>query len=497
MQHNTTNAVLSTQQMYRADALAIEGGKTGIALMENAGRAVAKCLMNRWFKKPVLILCGPGNNGGDGFVAAKHLKQAGWSVRLHCLVLIDSLNGDAAHHARAWQEELHGDIFPFDQIFLSDAPLVIDAIFGAGLTRPIKGQMDELFTSINETASGCLSVDLPSGVSGDSGEILGTALRAECTVTFFRQKPGHLLQPGAELCGDITVAEIGISSDVLGEIKPQTFHNSPNLWLSSFPVPGTSDHKYKRGHALIYGGDHMVGAARLAARAARRIGAGLSSIVCSPESFDIYAQADPGTIVETIKDVADLEELLSDSRRNVIAIGPGAGMITRTREYSLAALSTNKPTVLDADALSIFAKEPHTLFDALHPNCVLTPHDGEFARLFDTEGDKLLRTRKAALDSNAIVVLKGSDTIIASPDGRAAINNNAPPDLATAGAGDVLVGIISGLLAQGMDSFDTACAGVWIHGECANRLGAGLIAEDLCELLPEVIKEMRDLKKQS
>jgi len=481
--------------MYQADALTIEAGTSSISLMDAAGRAVAQVCETRWPKSPVVILCGPGNNGGDGFVAARYLKQAGWTVRLHCLVAHESLTGDAAHHANLWTDSCDGDILEFDTITLKDSPIVIDAIFGAGLARSIEGDLAELFERINTLAAGCLSVDLPSGISGDSGEILGTSLQADCTVTFFCKKPGHLLQPSANLCGDITVADIGTPHDVLNTIKPSLCQNDPQVWLTSFPPPASADHKFTRGHALIYGGDKMMGAARLAARAARRVGAGLSSIICTRESFEIYAKADPGTIVEEANKLSDFQELLTDDRRNVVAIGPGAGLNERTKDFTITALNSGKPVVLDADALSVFAENPDNLFKHLNPTCILTPHEGEFARLFNISGNKLDRTRQASKICNAIVVLKGSDTVIAAPDGRATINNNAPPDLATAGAGDVLVGIIAGLLAQRQDetisTFEAACAGVWIHGKCASLVGAGLIAEDLCEKLPDVLKELR------
>ncbi len=498
MKNKTDCVLLGVAEMMRADELAVEAGIAGNALMENAGRAVAETAMSRWRDAhDVVVLCGPGNNGGDGFVAARYLKQAGWTVNLHCLVPVEKLAGDAAHHARRWLDEENGLIQTLQSLSLDQGPLVIDALFGAGLARPVEGELAAIIQQVNKNTGGCLSVDLPSGVSGDTGDILGTAIRADCSVTFFRLKPGHLLYPGAPLCGQVIVADIATPPDVLEIIKPSTFHNDPVLWWDGFPVPGADGHKYDRGHAVVYGGDAMIGAARLAARAARRAGAGVSSIICTPERFDLYSAADPGTIVEPVEHVAAFCELLADKRRNCIAIGPGAGVNTRTRDFTIAALQSGKPVVLDADAMSVFSHDPAELFALLHANCILTPHDGEFARLFSSDGDKLARTRRAAVQSGAVVILKGADTVIAAPaasaasTGRATINTNAPPDLATAGAGDVLVGIIAGLLSQNMETYAAACAGVWIHGQCANLLGPGLIAEDLCEKLPVVLHELR------
>ncbi len=494
MKNNSINCVLSVSQMYQADALSIAAGVSGITLMDAAGKSVADTLVLKYTNQPVLILCGPGNNGGDGFVAARYLEQYGWDVRLHCLVAIDDLKGDTAHHATMWVNEFKGETLDFDQINLNDNPIIIDAIFGAGLTRPIDGPVADLIKQINVLELDCISVDLPSGVSGDSGEILGTAFNAKYTVSFFCKKPGHLLHPGAGNCGELLITNIGIQNNVFDTIKPTTFYNTPKLWLKTYPIPTTTDHKYSRGHVSVYGGATMMGAARLAARAARRSGAGLSSILCSSKSFDVYASADPGTLVNVVDNLSDFVDLLTDPRRNVLVIGPGAGLTARTKEFTLASLQSGKAVVIDADALSVFASDPNELIQHLHPNCILTPHEGEFAKLFSVTGDKLNRTRYAAKSSNSVVLLKGHDTVIAAPDGRAVINTNAPPDLATAGAGDVLAGIVSGLRAQGTPAFEAACMGAWMHGECAQKIGAGLIAEDLCEILPDIIQNIRNPK---
>jgi NAD(P)H-hydrate epimerase len=306
---------------------------------------------------------------------------------------------------------------------------------------------------------------------GDTGEALG-AVAVALTVTFFRKKPGHLLLPGRRLCGEVIVAHIGIPNSVLDQISPDTFENDPRLWLAVLPQLHDDGNKYTRGHALISGGYPMTGAARMAARAAARAGAGLTTIAVAPIALPVYAAALTSIMVQPL------------------LIGPGAGTGEETRTRALAMLGTGRPTLLDADALTAFADDPLTLDRAITGPCVLTPHDGEFHRLFDPNGDKLTRTRVAARRSGAIIVLKGSDTVITSPDGRSVINSNAPPTLATAGSGDVLSGIMLGLLAQSMEPFLAAAAAVWLHGAAATLFGPGLIAEDLPDLLPRVFRSL-------
>jgi len=330
---------------------------------------------------------------------------------------------------------------------------------------------------------------VPSGVMGNTGKALG-AVAAILTVTFFRKKPGHLLLPGRLLCGELVVADIGIRSSALEQIVPDAFENDPGLWISQLPRPGVGGNKYTRGHALIYGGYPMTGAARMAARAAARAGAGLTTIAVPEIALPIYAAALNSIMVHPLKAAKDFDHLLDDQRFSAFLIGPGAGADEETRARVLALLTTGRPTLLDADAITVFRNNPAALYSAIVGPCILTPHEGEFHRIFDASGDKLTRTRAAARRSGAIIVLKGADTVIASPDGRAIINSNAPPTLATAGAGDVLSGIVLGLLAQGMDPFLSAAAAVWLHGAAATAFGLGLMAEDLPDLLPGVLREI-------
>jgi ADP-dependent NAD(P)H-hydrate dehydratase / NAD(P)H-hydrate epimerase len=289
------------------------------------------------------------------------------------------------------------------------------------------------------------------------------------------------------------VAPIGVDAAVLDSVAPDTVANHPAWWLGVFPRADAAGHKYSRGHALIAGGAQMTGAARLSARAAARVGAGLVTVAAPEPAFSIYAATLTGVIVTPIAGADDFEALLADKRKNAALIGPGAGTGAETRNKALKILAAGKHAVLDADALTVFADRPDDLFGAINAPCVLTPHEGEFARLFDTAGCKLERARRAAAHSGAVIVLKGADTVIAAPDGRAAINENAPPTLATAGSGDVLAGLVLGLLGQGMPAFEAAAAAVWLHGAAAHAFGAGLVAEDLVETLPAALARLQQM----
>jgi NAD(P)H-hydrate epimerase len=480
-------ALLTPAEMAEADRLTIAAGTAGIALMENAGRAVADAISRRWSVRPAVALCGPGNNGGDGFVAARILAERGWPVRVVLLGDRAALKGDAAQAASRWS----GPVEPLRPGAIDGAGLVVDAIFGAGLSRPVDGVAGKTIAALSASRLPTVAIDVPSGIDGASGAVRGVAVAAALTVTFFRRKPGHVLLPGRLHCGETVVAPIGIAASVLDSIAPRTAADHPCWWETALPWPGPQSHKYTRGHALVAGGAEMTGAARLAARAAARIGTGLVTVAAPRSAYPIYAAALTGIIVRPVDGSDDLSGLLADPRRNAALIGPGAGVSPGTRDAVLMILSAKKRTVLDADALSAFADDRGSLFAALHHDCVLTPHEGEFARLFDRSGSKLDRARRAACDSGAVIVLKGADTVIAAPDGRAAIAENAPPELATAGSGDVLAGMVLGLLAQEMAAFEAAAAACWLHGAAGTRVGAGLVAEDLIEALPAVLSALK------
>lgn len=492
-------AILSCAEMRGAEALAMEGGTDehgtvilGISsteLMETAGAAVANAVIERYLPQPTVILCGPGNNGGDGFVVARHLEASGWPVRVALLGERERLAGDALNAAELWGSAIE----PATLDLLEDHPLVIDALFGIGLKRPLEGMAQELVSAINARDLACVAVDLPSGIDGDTGAVLGTAPSCEMTVTFFRPKTGHLTVAGRTLCGDLRVAEIGVPRSVLGAIGVKQWRNGPELWRHALHRPAIDDHKYRRGHVVISGGDKMTGAARLAALAARRVGAGLVTIAASLASSAIYRLAEPGHLVADLPDIAAFEELTGDARKKVFVVGPGAGTSGQTVDRLFAALAACRGTVIDADALTVAAQEPDRLFAAIRGPTLLTPHEGEFARLFPDLSQlpgKLERARQAARRSGAVVLLKGADTTIAAPDGRAIVSDSAPPTLATAGTGDVLAGIAAGLMAQGMTAFAAAAAACWLHADAARRFGPGLIAEDIAPLLPAVLVDL-------
>lgn len=484
----TGNELLTVEEMGRADQAAIDAGISGLSLMERAGRAVAEAAARIAGRRPILVLCGPGNNGGDGYVAARYLRNRGHDLRVVALGDPEKLVGDAAANFKRWR----GDTESLSVAHLTEHTVIIDALFGAGLARAIEGAAVDVLATAAKMRLASIAVDLPSGVNGNTAEALGAegaVLPASETITFFRKKPGHLLYPGRSLCGQITVVDIGIPENVLDHIKPAAFENSPADWSDHIihSVSPTA-HKYTRGHLVIAGGETMTGAARIAATAARRAGAGLVTLAVSPASFPIYASSDPGNLVEACDNFANS---IADLRRETVLLGPGLGVGKATKELVLTALQfAGKKVILDADALTSFADTPSTLFSAIHDPVIMTPHEGEFARLFDIQGDKVSRARQAAQIANAVIVLKGADTVIAAPDGRARINTNAPPWLATAGSGDALAGIISACAANGQDVFDAASAGVWLHGQAAQAIGPGLIAEDIADGLPQALKSV-------
>ncbi len=495
-QGRETFALLGPRQMAAADAAAMSGGMAGITLMENAGWALANAIAARCEPRHVLVACGPGNNGGDGFVAARYLARRGWPVRLALLGEASRLKGDAAQAASLWR----GAVERLRPESLDGAELVIDALFGAGLSRPLEGRARAFVAALNgRKEAGVLKVvaaDLPSGVDGESGRILGdVAVQADLTVTFFRKKPGHVLYPGRRMCGDTLVADIGIPASVLGELDIAAFENAPALWRDALPRFDARAHKYRRGHLLaVTGSASHTGAARLAARAGLRLGAGLVTLGSPPGAILVNAAHETAIMLARVETAAQLQEEIARRRISAVLIGPACGVNARTRELALA--EGDVPLVLDADALSVFQDNPDELFAAIaarNAPVVLTPHGGEFARLFPALSgncaSKLKCARAAARRSGALVVLKGADTVIAAPDGQAVVNTNAPPWLATAGSGDVLAGAVASLLVQGMAALPAACAAVWLHGAAASASGPGLIAEDLPEALAAVLRE--------
>ena len=479
--------ILSASQMVKADSLTIENGISGETLMENAGVSVADFIKTKFSKRKTLILCGPGNNGGDGFVVARHLKESGWDVDLASMIDVRSYKKDALLMAKKW----NGNTISFDNIQLKNYDLFIDAIFGTGLSKEISGLTASIINKTNKKNTDVVAIDIPSGVNSDNGEILGIAFKAKYTITFARKKIGHVIYPGKEKCGDIYIKDIDIAER---HIKSNIMENLPDLWLKGLPFPTEEQHKYDRGHSVISGGDiDSAGAAVLSAKAALVTGAGLVTVLCPNGATPLYASKLTAVMNKPIHSTDEFSSFIKGKKVTSVLLGPGNGVSERTKKFALEALKMKKRCVLDADAISVFKDLPKELFNTIKSDVILTPHEGEFKRLFSFEGNKVEKTQKAAKISKCTIVLKGSDTVIASPDGRTAINTNAPPTLATAGSGDVLAGIISALLANGMDSFKAACAGVWIHSQAANLFGLGLTAEDISKQIPCVLSDIKRL----
>ena len=484
--------LLTPRQMGLADRLTIEDGVPGIDLMEAAGAFLAQMVQKHFHEtRRVLIVCGPGNNGGDGFVLARLLNEAELDVDIHVPLGTKKLAGDA----KIAFERLSGEIHKIDDPDWASYELIVDALFGAGLTKDIEGELGSIVSNINQFPAKVLAVDLPSGINGETGAICGNAVFSDVTATFFRYKPGHFLQPGKSFCGITEVGQIGIKDDILTRIEIAAFHNNRELWELHFPKHKITQHKHSRGHTFALSGSlAKCGAARLMASAALRAGSGLVTLVSSSDVLAIHAARLDSVMFGEANNVEEFHQLLKENHVNCICLGPGMPPDDATRMMVGEALGADVDIVLDAGALSAFSGSQDLLFNQISSrkrDVIITPHTGEFERLFPeiiNTLSKLEMAKQAALISGAIVVLKGLDTVVANCDGQAAIASNAPPWLATAGSGDVLTGMIAGLLAQGMQAFSAACAAVWIHGEAANIVGSGLISSDLDYGIKEAVR---------
>lgn len=472
--------ILTCAETAAADRAAIEAGTPGPVLMARAGKAVAGAIIQRFHRQPVVVLCGPGNNGGDGYVVASELREHGWTVS------VEALGAPATDDAREAAQRWGGEPAPLSAELRPDV-LYVDALFGAGLSKPLEGAPLQLARQ-SETAR-VVAIDVPSGLSGDTGKPLGgQCFQAALTVTFHRRKVAHALEPGRSLCGKVVVADIG-----LGAVETKLWENEPGLWAHHFPWPGPQSHKHARGRLVVVSGEAWkTGAARLAARGGLRLGAGLVTVLSPPSALAENAAHLEAVMLRPFE--IDLELESAAQNADAAVIGPGAGVGPATRANLLALTRTGAALVVDADALTTFRDKPGDLFKALDRDDVLTPHPGEFERLFpgllEKAPHRIAAARDAARKADAIVLLKGPDTVVAAPDGRTAVNVNGSPWLATAGSGDVLAGFIAGLLAQNMDSFEAACAASWIHCECAAAFGPGLNAEDLPGLAPAVLARL-------
>ncbi len=491
MLHEFERILIGPREMGLVDADAAGSGIDSFRLMQNAGEAVAALALARYPDSGrFVVLCGPGNNGGDGYVAAAALARAGASL---CIYGIESedLKGDAAR-ARANAE---AEVAPLSAYASRPGDVIIDAIFGAGLSRDVPQDVARIIADATNLGLPVIAADIPSGLDGETGEIRGAAFSVTDTVTFMARKPGHLLLPGRELCGALHVFDIGIPKRLVMARAGRLWENGPGLFSDALAGPTAESHKYARGHVAVFsGGPTSSGAARLSATAALKAGAGAVTLVSPPEALAVNA-AHLNAVMLREADSRAIRTMLSDHRVSAFLVGPGYGVSAALRELALSLLT--KPTVLDADALTAFASEPKSLFEAIRAEgatVVMTPHEGEFGRLFpdlaSAGGSKVERARKAAARSGAVIVYKGSDTVIAAPDGRAAINTNAPADLATAGSGDVLAGITAAMLAHAAPAFEAACAAVWIHGRAGQVAGRGLTAETLVDVIPQAFPEM-------
>lgn len=518
--------LLTAAQMRAIETAAIESGEvTGLELMERAGRGVVDAIFEEWpelakTSHRAVVLCGPGNNGGDGFVVARLLKEWGWEVEVFLYGDADKLPPDAKVNYKRWLQ--FGKVAPLEQRCVDEAGLdvLVDALFGTGLTRGVDIDFSRLFTHGLLSGSGwkTVAVDLPSGLCSDSGKSLGRVISADLTVSFQTEKCGHRLQGESGRCGVIRVVDIGIGAYLDDPIRIEVLMSEPvreahcrSKWMEK-----PSAHKFFHGHALILsGGTGKTGAARLAARGALRIGAGVVTLGVAPAAQMEVAGHITAVMLQRIEDGDALTSVLEDRRINALCLGPGMGVDDRGRALINAVLFTagdeprvteTRSVVLDADALTLLAQD-EVLFGMLHEHCVLTPHAGEFARMFPDIAEKLNAsptkgpayskvdaTREAAKRAGCVVLFKGPDTVIAAPDGRCCINSaqyeRAAPWLATAGSGDVLAGFITGLLARGFAPMQAAETAAWLHVECARIFGPGLIAEDLPEMLPKVFQNL-------
>ena len=476
--------ILTVAQMGEADRAAVAAGTPAATLMERAGSAVARAIQLRFPPTQALVLCGPGDNGGDGYVVARRLREAGWPVRVTALLEPSRLAGAAAQAAQAWS----GPVTPLADAEVGGAGLVVDALFGAGLSRPLTPLACDLLRTAERSPAPLVCIDLPSGLAGDTGAPLGYAAQATLTVTFHRKKPAHVLEPGRTLCAEIVVADIGLSAAGTDDLRLN--ENGPSLWLPHLRWPGQDTHKADRGRLVVVSGPAWTtGAARLAARAGLRAGAGLVTLLSPPDALAVNAAHLEAVMLQPFADADALHAAAEGARAAVI--GPAAGVGAQTRANLLALAGTKAALVVDADGLTSFRETPKALFAVLDAADVLTPHPGEFERVFPgllaASPERITAAREAARRSGAIVLLKGADTVIAAPDGRAVVNTNAAPWLATAGSGDVLAGVIAGLIAQGVESFAAACAGAWMHAQAGRDFGPGLISEDLPNRLPGVM----------
>jgi NAD(P)H-hydrate epimerase len=483
--------ILSNEQMANADRITMDSGIDGFGLMQNAGNSASSIILERYKPCKVMIMCGPGNNGGDGFVIAQRLLENGFTVDVASLIKIENYKGDALLAAKQYK----GEIFNFSDLEIKNYDLVVDALFGTGFSKELDKELQNIFIKIKQASIPVVAIDIPSGVNGSTGEASNNCCNADLTITFCRKKIGHVLMPGMEKCGEIIICDIGIPDASVQKAGYSLIENNPLIWQEYFKPKQRSDNKYNYGHCVIFGGSKLTGAARLAARSAMRIGSGLCSISCNKDASIIYRTAEPHVMINDWDHCSEFIDFIDDPKKNAVLIGPGAGVDLGDDLVNVIKKTCrleNKKVVLDADALTVFQNKEEELYQFLHKDCILTPHDGEFSRIFPDliNKNKIEKAIMAAKLSGANILLKGADTIIAEPEGRIVVNNNGTADLATGGSGDILAGLIIGLLAQRIPAFEASCLAAYIHGRAAQIIGHGLVATDIPDKIPEILSEM-------
>ena len=458
--------------------------------MKKAGRRVFEFVSNKFKnKQKIIVLCGPGNNGGDGFVVAKQLIDYGYTVQVYVYSDRKNYKGDALTALK----EYEGNLKKINLFRLPKNVIYIDALFGIGLKREIKGKLKKVFKLINKSNNPVISVDIPSGISSDNGQILGSAIKADYTVTFHRKKVGHILDNGQEFSGKLKVVDIGFNQR---KMKTRILENFPSIWIRYFPWKKSLGHKYSRGRVIVYGGEkEFTGATILSSQAALRTGTGSVKIICSNHTLQIYSVKFPSVLKTEINNIYELKEFLKKEKITSMLIGPGAGSNKKIKEITKLILKKVKYVVLDADALTCFKDDLKSLYSLLDKNKIITPHEGEFHKIFPKIKKKINKIDKALQAvrlTKSNIVLKGSSTIIVSFDKKIVINNHSSSELAVIGSGDVLGGIILSLIGKKkMNPFLAGCAATWLHGDIAKNYGKGLIAEDIVKGIPAALKRLK------
>ena len=467
--------------------------KNSYSYMKKAGNQVFKFIdTNFKNKKSIIVLCGPGNNGGDGFVIARHLMDHGYFVTVYTYVSENNYKGDALKALKGFK----GELKTIDLFKLQKNALIVDALFGIGLKRSIKGILSTVFGKINKGKNSVVSVDIPSGVCSNTGKVMGCAIKADFTITFHRKKIGHFIGHGKFFCGKVKMVDIGFSEK---KIKSRCKENSPDLWKKYFPWKKTLGHKYSRGRVVVYGGQkEFTGATILSTQAALRTGVGSAKIICSKDTLQIYSLKFPSVLKTEINDIYRLEKFLKKEKITSVLIGPGSGSNNKVKEITKLILKKVKYVVLDADALTCFKGDLKSLYSLLDKNKIITPHLGEFQKIFPKIKNNLNNIDKAISAVKLIksnIILKGPSTIIACYNKKIVINDHASSELAVIGSGDVLSGMIVSLLGEKkMNPFLAGCAATWLHGDIAKNHGKGLIAEDLVQGIPAALKRLKQWK---